>query len=192
MANGWAAFLDFSVGTGIVAVMSMFQASLLQICIGGALALLPDYIHIPWLLKVFRGEKITEDHHRTWSHRPVFILTGATVIAWHFGGMLWADIAFLCVCWHFLHDYPFGDGFLNWFWPLKADHHVPVDHEKWIEENWLTSGIKFKKEVGAGIAILVAALFLTNHRELAILAFIILTCMFFAWELLTKRYASAT
>ena len=191
-ANAWAAFLDFAAGVGIVAIISMFEATLLQLLIGGMLALLPDYINIPWIYKILTGQKIPYDHHANWSHRPVLMIPAVALICGLLGGERWTLIGLVCLLWHFLHDYPFGDGYLNWGWlPFgwgTPDRTVLIDHDYWLDKNWLRHSWKFQTEVGSGIAIFVVALMETEHQLLSVLALVVLMLLFFSWHLVTRQY----
>lgn len=203
-ANAWAGFLDFGAGAAIAAFVLGTGAPLWTLVAGAALGLLPDYIHVGWMWRVLRGKKITYDHHRTWSHRPLLMLGGAIVLAWAItllteaGGLHvefsiadWSLVAVLCLLWHYFHDYPLGDGYLNWSWPLTPDRPADIDHGDWLHDKWLTISPRYLSEVIGGIACCFFALRAVGHPLLALLALIILLGMMGVWMFLTTLGSSS-
>jgi hypothetical protein len=195
-ATAWAALLDVAVGAAIVTVMLQLHASILEMCAGSLLALLPDYIHVGWLWRVMTGRKVTFDHHNTWSHRPVLILPAAALVCGLIGGPLWAFIALLCVSWHFLHDSPpLGDGHLNWGWlPFgwgTPDPKDRIDHEEWLVGKWYTNSPRFVVEVVPAVILLFLISVLTGYTWL-IVAPIGLAVAALYWPILVSRYRVAS
>lgn len=177
--NGLAAFLDFSVGTFVTAVIFSYygvDSTLIALFVGGWLALLPDFDILPHILK---GKDIELDHRQTLLHRPILVVPVLTVIAYGIFGPVWAIVAFTCVTWHFLHDTDFiakryG---IAWFWPISkrfwswfGSYSPPIQtgHHKWLEQNWVKVSRLSLSEVILGSLALLGTFLVTNHLEVLI------------------------
>lgn len=145
---GMTMFLDIAFGVCIAALTAYalhVDIAMWQLPIGAFLALLPDFdIALPLLRRAYKG---LEEHKTSLMHRPFIVIPLATLIAWWLGGNFWAIVACACVFVHFVHDTKgFGDGGLEWFWPLSKrewsltgveDPQPKPPLEEWIYGRWL-------------------------------------------------------
>lgn len=174
VANGLAAYMDFGVGASIasgVFYISGLSAPWYAWCIGGIIALVPDFDILP---QIIRGTYVQFDHRQTLFHRPILMLPTVTLLAWQIGGGAWALIAFLCVLYHFLHDtgwhtqrsgiawlYPLSTRFLSsrGFYDLASD---PMDHYEFITQNWYQPSIMSVREITIGSITLALGMMLSS------------------------------
>lgn len=164
LANGLAAFLDFSVGAFIVFtayLISGYQAQIYHYFLGGVVALMPDIIDVGYLYLTSNGN-LTKDNHRMFAHRPIFGLPLIFFFSVLAGGMFWGTIAIACICWHYLHDTPH----INWLWPLEEDKEENMSHPSgkaevttkkhndWLCQKWMTPNMWGGGEILTGTILL--------------------------------------
>ncbi len=175
IANGMAGFQDLCVGALVAAAVWRLAEYLhfhesvpwWYILIGSIFALAPDFDVIKDILS---KTHITYDHHTTYFHRPIkFMPTTLSLVAvvGTFGvgfekTMVWEVLAIICLLWHYLHDYPLGDGYLNWFYPFTPDKLIPNDHDVWLQEKWCKPSERSVEEIVVGIVCLTIALVLID------------------------------
>jgi hypothetical protein len=148
LANGMAAYLDFTIGCLLVVLLAgAFHVELLwwQVLIGGLLALLPDIDIAPTLLL---GKSPRFDHRQTIFHRPLPILAAVAALGYWLGAAFWASAAVCLVFYHYLHDIDWnGNRYgVAWFWPFSEHFWGPygrfmppnnLSHETWLKDTWL-------------------------------------------------------
>jgi hypothetical protein len=161
LANGMAAYLDFSIGCLIIVLLGFtFNTELLwwQILLGGLLALTPDIDVVPTLI---RGRTPSFDHRQTIFHRPMLVLATVTILGYLLGGTFWAIACFVLVLYHFLHDVDwFGNQYgIAWLWPYSSQFWGPygsfspptISHETWLKDNWLQPSRLSISELGLAL-----------------------------------------
>lgn len=123
IANGFAAFLDFGIGTLIVSLISVLlnhEIQWWQCFVGGIFALVPDF-DVIWMF-LARG-RVYGDHHQFITHRPIFGIGIATLAGYFIGGSFWMLTALICVVWHYIHDTEeFANGGIAWLWPISSQY----------------------------------------------------------------------
>jgi len=116
-----AAFMDFGVGILIAVllwrVVYKTQPSFEVVCLGGFLALVPDFDIVAPIL--MQGSFV--DHHQLPTHFPLFMVPTVAGALWVVNGRL-ATLAAPCLLWHFVHDSPPLGGGIAWLWPYSTDY----------------------------------------------------------------------
>lgn len=159
-ADGMAGFEDLAVGAGIVLVMALVHGTGMSpwwhLFIGSFIAFSPD---LDLLLRL-KGQRFTGDHRDTFMHWPLPMLVGSAWIAGAIGsfwdqGMYWAEVTFLCLLWHYVHDTkwlnPASD--INWFAPFVNKEMPYMNHHEWRERYWLQPSNMSGREIIVGTLI---------------------------------------
>lgn len=148
LANGLAAYLDFTIGSLLVVLLASafaVELSWWQILIGGFLALLPDMDIAPMLII---GRTPRFDHRQTILHRPAVVLPLVALLGYIVGGSFWSLAGLILVLYHFLHDVDWAGRRYGvaWFWPFSNQFWGPygsftpptdISHETWLQDHWL-------------------------------------------------------
>lgn len=198
LANAFAAFFDFSIGTFTVygaAQIFHYDASLLHYFIGGILAVAPDF---DVLYMFARKGRVYGDHHQFITHRPLVTMTLATAMGILLNNMFWTITAPLCLFWHYVHDTEgFGGGGIAWLWPFSKLYYSPrrtvspktslMASEKdkfdsWLENRWMTPNATSIVEISAGSIMLGSVLINAVNWQLGCFA------MLFIWATLTSMW----
>jgi len=184
-----AAFLDFAVGTLLAVVVGNLmgkQVNLWYSFVGGFLALSPDLVEMAKAR--LKWEKLTNNHHESWDHCPIPMITIGTILGCVIGGWYWGIVTFLCLFFHYNHDMeignsggiaffaPFSRKFFAWwrgFYDPKtsAMYRPENEFDSWIRRNWLRPSTMSMREMLIGAISISTATGLTMGFKIGALLF---------------------
>ena len=190
IANGIAGFQDLAVGFATVALFSYMlgvDASFTTLGIGAILGVLPDLIDVVPQIIMGRPPKKGEDHHLTFFHRPLYMVTLVAFLGFLFdfavGQYFWVIVAPLLVTYHYIHDTWSG---IAWLYPFKIEYPIPgrgwvlpencgstPGHRIWINKFWYYGSTLARREVFIGSLALAFGAYLEYGLFLCVLAFVL-------------------
>jgi len=190
IGTAMAAFLDFSVGALLATIVGSVMGepvNIWHLIAGGILALLPDITQIT--MSCFKKKQIfISDHHETFDHWPILMITIWTVLLFIVGGRYWGVLTFLCMFFHYNHDMEIGNNggiaffapfkweFFTWFKGFYDPETSPIYRPEnilgtWVWENWLKPSTLSLIEISLGSAALAIATSMVVNYRVSILLF---------------------